>query len=714
MTPLHHKARVWNRRAWWLSPVIGLSLLGCGKPEVEPPKPKARVRIQAFTEAQPVLAIAATPEYLFVSSGEGLDRWNLESGERLPLTHEHGLPGTNVFAMSYDTDRDWLWVATDIGISRYEVGTSTFSELPPAPEVFGISTLANAVLTPARDGGIWVGVAEGLFYLQPGSGWSKTGIESAVNSLFQDKLGALWIAADSGLMRVDQGGVAQPMERAQSCEYASVTSVAPFDDTHVVVLATSSEGSQVLALASAAGCASFEDRDGLADSGRWLGVASDSENTFVLAKDRLYQLRLRNEPKTAPLESQKQTRLRLVAKAPKMRFSGIPVLEALSTRIPPDVRIVTTNERSLFLAAGRLGTMEWTATQGDRAGRWFRRSEISSGADILSVACQSRDQCYLSTASPSETNALWRWDGEAFLKEDDRARVFGVLTVKGGRVLSLAEVDPSEIGGDDSVPSDESSSSDADMANADGDGQVTADAAQGAALALRILEDGAWKEVPGMHIRTPGKHVRVKAFRQAPDGQIWVSLGYLDERGEETPYGLAVLDLNLGYVVYHRASFDEGAEKRGILPVPVDISGIGFVGENEVWLASSQGATRVFGEELKTHIEADGLRSELLEGVVCSSGGMVYTASSRGVGEWNGERWTFPQQMRTSINDVAIGQDGKLWLATDKGLGVYDGEKVRRLDTKQGLVDNRIIDIESDRYGRIWALSDQGLVLVTP
>ena len=70
--------------------------------------------------------------------------------------------------------------------------------------------------------------------------------------------------------------------------------------------------------------------------------------------------------------------------------------------------------------------------------------------------------------------------------------------------------------------------------------------------------------------------------------------------------------------------------------------------------------------------------------------------------------------MRTSINDLAIGQDGKLWLATDKGLGVYDGEKVRRLDTKRGLVDNRIIDIESDRYGRIWALSDQGLVLVTP
>tara|TARA_R110002096_G_scaffold416429_1_gene618885 strand:+ start:36877 stop:38964 length:2088 start_codon:yes stop_codon:yes gene_type:complete len=695
MSPLHHKARAWNSSAWWASSFIALSLLSCGTPAAVEPTPKARVvRVQAFTEAKPVHAIAATPNYLFVTSGEGLDRWDLTSGERLPLTHEHGLPGTNVFAMAYDSGRDWLWVATDIGISRYEVAASTFSELPPAPEVFGISTLANAVLAPARDGGIWIGVKEGLFYAQPGTGWVKTGVESAVNSLYQDQLGALWIAAASGLMRVDQGSVARPMDAAQSCEYASVSSVARFDDTHVVVLATSSEGSQVLALASEEGCASFEDRDGVADSGRWLGVASDAENTFVLAKDRLYRLRLRAEQKTAPLESKSQTRLRQVAKASKIHLAGAPVLEALTTRIPPDVRIVTANDNSLFLAAGRLGTMEWTASQGDRPGRWFRRSEIATDGDVLSIACPSRDLCFLSTSAQGEANALWRWDGKSFSKEEEHSRVFGVLELEDGRVLSLVEVDASEL-----------------LAKKPGDNEP-ADA--GAALALRIFENGVWNDVPNMHIQTPGTHIRVKALRQAPDGQIWVSLGALDASGEQTPFGLAVLDLSMGYVVYHRASFVAGTEERGLLPVPVDITGIGFVGDEAIWLASSQGATRILGDELKTHIEADGLRSELLEGVVCTGEGMVYVASSRGVGEWNGERWTFPAAMRTSINDLAIGLGGKLWLATDKGLGVYDGTTVRRLDTKRGLVENRITDIESDRYGRIWALSAQGLVLVSP
>ena len=193
-----------------------------------------------------------------------------------------------------------------------------------------------------------------------------------------------------------------------------------------------------------------------------------------------------------------------------------------------------------------------------------------------------------------------------------------------------------------------------------------------------------------------------------------MALSYLKGRRRIVPFGVAAVDLEMGAVWYHRASFDKRLGRQGILPVPVDVSGIAFMGQDTIWLASSQGATRVIGEEIKTFIEADGLRSELLRGVLCTSGGMVYTASSRGLGAWDGETWTYPPELRTSINDLALGKRGRLWLATDRGLGVYDGARVRRLDTRRGLLENRLLDVESDNLGRIWAMSESGLVLVNP
>ncbi len=93
---------------------------------------------------------------------------------------------------------------------------------------------------------------------------------------------------------------------------------------------------------------------------------------------------------------------------------------------------------------------------------------------------------------------------------------------------------------------------------------------------------------------------------------------------------------------------------------------------------------------------------------------MVYTASGRGVGQWDGQRWSFPADLRTVVHDLVIGLDGNLWLATERGIGIYDGERTRRLDVQRGLLENNVEDLESDHFGRIWARSAQGLVLITP
>jgi ligand-binding sensor domain-containing protein len=100
--------------------------------------------------------------------------------------------------------------------------------------------------------------------------------------------------------------------------------------------------------------------------------------------------------------------------------------------------------------------------------------------------------------------------------------------------------------------------------------------------------------------------------------------------------------------------------------------------------------------------------------VVATDGGVVYVASSSGVGEFEGSHWTYPPQLAFVANGIARGRDGKLWLGTDRGLVAYDGKKTDRYDRRSGLADDRVLDVAVDYLGRIWARSPEGISIVTP
>jgi hypothetical protein len=53
-------------------------------------------------------------------------------------------------------------------------------------------------------------------------------------------------------------------------------------------------------------------------------------------------------------------------------------------------------------------------------------------------------------------------------------------------------------------------------------------------------------------------------------------------------------------------------------------------------------------------------------------------------------------------------------MATDRGVALYDGKKVKRLDVRRGLLENDIADIAIDEYGRVWARGDESLTVISP
>jgi ligand-binding sensor domain-containing protein len=106
--------------------------------------------------------------------------------------------------------------------------------------------------------------------------------------------------------------------------------------------------------------------------------------------------------------------------------------------------------------------------------------------------------------------------------------------------------------------------------------------------------------------------------------------------------------------------------------------------------------------------------SELLHAVAATSGGLVFVGSNSGVGAFDGETWSFPRNLAFAVADLSVTNDGKLWMATERGIAVYDGKKVRRLDQRRGLIDNELMDLAIDHLGRIWARGKGSVVLVMP
>ncbi len=628
--------------------------------------------MRAFAETTPTSILVATTKYAYVATAHGLNRWDLNTREVENLPGALGSGSNHVHAMAYDEVLDQLWIASSSGITRYQSSSSSLSDLPPPGEILGINSYKNSVIVPDGRGGIWVGLTSGLFYSDAHGKWTNTGIESAVTALLVDAQSTLWIGTNEGITRVDNDRNAILIASADGCEFSTVLSLAEYGSGILVIAEGSTPGETRIALASAQGCVTYKVPSGK----KWLGAVRHADATYVLGGSELYEV---GGPRANEGVGDVSPELTLPAMAQGKDVTGPAALALVEVEqaVPQGASHLAGGGEFLMIASAHLGTMIWKP--GETKINWLRVRELTKNARSLSVACLELSDCFIATG----TKKLWHWNGKAFTNEGDLRVVHAVLTLRDGRILALREA-------------------------------VGAEHTGASAIVLSIYNDGEWNEISGIRVETPGKESLLNAVRQGPGGLVWLALSYKKGRRRTVPFGVAAVDLEIGMIIYHRASFNEKLGQQGILPVPVDVSGIAFMGDEALWLASSQGATRVIGSEVKTFIEADGLRSELLRGVVCTPGGMVYTASSRGLGAWDGESWTFPPELRTAINDIAMGKHGHLWMATDRGLGVYDGAVVRRLDTRRGLLENELLDVEADNFGRIWAMSESGLVVVSP
>lgn len=642
------------------------------------------VRVESFSEAAPVRAIAVIPPYAFSASRNGLDRWNLGNGQSLHLSAEHGLPGDRVAALSYDSGRGWLWIATDQGVTRYEVQSGAFAEIPPPPMVLGLLPLNQVVIEPAGDGGLWLGNQRGLFYTNPDGQWTDTLLTEPVTALLRTRDGWLWVGTAAGLVGRHPEGETYRYGPEQGCDIQSVRFLAGAPGDVALAVGENDQGQQRIALMLDGQCASYQ----AGPDQTWLSAARRGDELVILTADRLYAL-FAAEEGGPPVLPRNGMRLVPVARGdgdePRPSPYKFRALEGLD--VPPGARIVAAADNEILVGTRSLGTVRLPidaqaaprsgAADDDAQGgerQWLRRGELVQDAIALTVACKGLADCYVGTGRNG-----WHWDGQGFTAIDHQD----------GEMLAFARSQ---------------------------DGEIYAVVREvNAKLRVKRFDvDSSWIQVAGVAMETPGSHPSVSFARFAPNGKLWLGLRYRDGDGDVRPYGGAEIDVSLGLVTYHGTRIAKRQKRQESLRVPMDLTDVAFFEDEEIWLASTDGAAQIRGRKVKVHGETQGLKTQMLRGIAVAPGGVVFVAGRPGVGAWDGASWTYPQSLEASVNDVEIGLDGRLWMATRRGLGVFDGARVRWFDVRRGLLENQIDEAVADSLGRIWVRGSQGISLLTP
>jgi hypothetical protein len=623
--------------------------------------------VRVFTEPTPVKKVGTAGRFTFVASEDALQRWD-DKGSVMTMSAATGMSGDHVVALTTDVDRKWMWLLTDGGLGRYDASVEVYSEVMPPPAALGIDYAVvakeGAASLAAADGGVWLGIGKGLFFVSDKGGWVTTPIKDPIRALVSDRAGWLWIATKGGLVARKPSGDVVRIGVAQGCDVVAPRLLVDAPDDRVMVIGADAQGRERIAIGKGTEWTSYRT---LPDN-RWDAATRRGNSIMVMGNGHIYRI-ARAGTAVRPLAREG---VRLVP------LSGPTVsewvIDPTALVVPPDATALGAMNDELLIGTRDLGTARYRS--GDAQPHdWLRRKLMFEDATALSVACSRAQDCWLATGA----RHAWHWDGSKFVAGGPDDIVLSVARDPSGPIYALHR--------------------------AAGEKEVH----------LSRIDGTTWTRIPKVALATPGDAPEISFARFSGEGTLWVGLRYRD--GEERrAYGIAIVDTSSGKVAYHRTEVatvaDKKKDKEKMWPVPVGVVDADVRGDT-AWFATNEGIARLTDGQVKLWTEADGLRSELARAVTIAPEGGVIVATGAGAGVWDGKSWGFPAALRFEINDVVATRNGHVWMATERGIAAWDGKKVRRVDMRRGLAENIVLDVAVDQFDRVWARGPGSLTLIS-
>ncbi|MES1206162.1 MAG: hypothetical protein ABUS79_09520, partial [Pseudomonadota bacterium] len=554
---------------------------------------------------------------------------------------------------------------------------------------------------------VWVGTASGLFFLDHGAVVAIDGVRGgAITSLDIDSDGkSVWAGVRGrGLVRVEAGRITTGVgpafgdhvdfvESLGTAVLANGTRIAmgrgARGETRAVLLRLG--GAEVLAPQPEVAAVALIQRPG---APLLIAGPPSAPRSYGLALADRGQV-IEDGIRFTPLRKNLQA-LRLVAS-----------LEA--SAVPRDVTVGAMGgdgaHADVFVGTRAEGVARLTTKAGARPD-YVPAGELALDARGLSVACLEQERCVLSTG----TGPGWIWDGRAHSVRPipDGAIGGGLMALAGDGAATVYFVSgQSETSG------------------------TSGTSGKGLAIA-RLSSDGARWE-PFLTLLVQGEGTPIATFATlSPQGNLWMAVRDRAPSGQEFGRGVIEVQLPSGRTIHHRPTRGNEARAAEAIPIAGDVSAVRFQpgaggDPDAIWFCTSVGVMRFLAGQLSQWGENDGLDSESCHDLAIAPGGTVWVATSVGAARFDGKRWLrmgsaagggdrikpaprWPMNREgEAVAARALSVSGNdVWAGTSLGVWPLGGTSPP-LNRASGLIDDDVVDLAVDRFGRLWVLGHIGL-----
>ena len=703
----------------------------------------APVRVRSFSDSRPVNCLAAAAGLVWVGTPRGLIRWTTTTDPPTPavLTTIDGLPSDRITALSLD-QKGGVWVTTPKGVSRFFGGSWTNYPKPP------VGDLVAGIVASSDGEHAWVGGSDGLARLRDGQ-WEHFAGGTTVTSMASDGGTGVWLGTSGkGVMRVVRDDLLQ-YGMAEGNDIDNVRAMVA-DASGKVLAVGDGPGGQRAAYydgnrfwsyrIEAPGVMEWVQRVG---TDMYLGSGQQvwsmkqvlpnaklsgtvkfsftgSPSIGAPKAQPLAGMKAQDAPPPPPEPAKVDPAKVEPAKPEPAKGKGkkgkkSSQLEAPVDAAAPQYAAAPRPDRPWLVAGpgGHSGTAPVFDTEVVDVRLPDGITAVSADTDSLYIGTRFLGVTRIQKGKQSPlrlfdlTAGAERLSVACINNNDCYVATGGTQSWRfDGQTFEVTEVDPEKGSHVLAVVRDPQSAVIA----------LHRGASSKEVRISRVGTTGKWFPVGVTSLEVPTGVPDLSFATFSPRGQLWVGLRYVDKDQDARAYGAAEVFIDDGKVIYHRQR--PAGVTRNVsqgVNVPSDVTAIAFKGNDEAWLASRSGAVRLKDKAVKVFTENDGLESELVHDVVEGLSGQMWIATSRGIGVWNGERWAFPKEVPFNVKASALVRDpdGRIWIGTDRGvIEVMDGKKTHLIGGRTGLLDDKVLNMGVDVRGRIWVLTEKGISVI--